>query len=1087
MSIRRRIYLLVVLWSALTAVNAQTLPSSSAPGKADFSQDAAVIEEMSTTIAFDNDGSLTRVQSSRVRVQTDGGVQQWGLLNFPFQSATQVVEIDYVRVHKPDGSILITPPDNVQDLDAEITRSAPFYSDLREKHVAVKGLGKGDVLEYKAHWRSTKPLIPGQFWFTYNFQHEGIVLVERLEISVPAGRVVKVKGPQDIETVSTAAGSRIYAWTYSKLQNVQAPGSDLKKQTQAALGRLPAPDVQISSFQSWDEVGRWYWNLQKDRIEPSPAIRAKAAELTKGMADDSAKVRALYSFVSLQYRYIGIAFGIGRYQPHTADDVLTNSYGDCKDKHTLLASLLQASGITLYPALISSSWKLDPDVPSPAQFDHIIGYLPQGNDGVWLDTTPEVAPFGNLMMVLRDKQALVMAAEKPAQLITTPADLSSPGSVVFKIDGKLADNGTFDAKVEDTMRGDREIPLRSAFRRVPQSQWKDLVQGISQALGYAGTVSDVSASTPELMTEPFHFSYTYNRKNYPDWSDHHFTVPGLPFFMPPLKDDATDPVWLGSPEDIVSESKVEVPKGYNLQVPSNVNLKYDFAEYQATYSQDHGVLSAKRRLVVKLHEVPVAEFDDYRSFVKKVQDDVYRYVQTSSSDTAAIPYSPQSGTLPSILGGIWSLPESNFSDANRMEIDARSAMQAGDLLKGLNTLKRAVEVDPKFTRAWLEIGASYIAINKRDLALEAFLKAVESDPKALVARKSYALMCSLLRRQDAAIDAWREALKIDPDDREANEALASLLMLQKNYREALTYLEAAAKRDDSPAAQIRLGSAYLQAGQSEKGTATLEKALASNSKSEMLPEMFNSVAYALAEANASLPKALEYAQKAVDEQEKDSYDADISNLLPSDLTCTRKLSAYWDTLGWVYFRLGRLDEAESYLRAAWLLSQTAVIGDHLGQVYEEQKKPDKAIHTYRLVLATPEAHSPGTAWDETRHRLEHLNGTKTPDRPAMFAGDPSATELSQLRSVKLKRLVPGSATAEFFLLFSPGPEIEDVQFISGSEKLKSASQVLSNAKFQVAFPEKSDARLVRRAMLVCSTVTGCEAVLLTPDSVTSVK
>jgi tetratricopeptide (TPR) repeat protein/transglutaminase-like putative cysteine protease len=1087
MSIRWRFYLLLVLlmvlmW-ALTAVNAQTSPSPSVPAKADFSQDAAVIEEMSTTIAFDNDGSLTRVQSSRVRVQTDGGVQQWGLLNFPFQSATQVVEIDYVRVHKPDGSILITPPDNVQDLDAEITRSAPFYSDLREKHVAVKGLGKGDVLEYKAHWRSTKPLIPGQFWFTYNFQHEGIVLAERLEISVPAGRAVKVKGPQDIQTVSTAAGSRTYTWTYSKLHNVQVPGSDLKKQTQAALGRLPAPDVQISSFQTWDEVGRWYWNLQKDRIEPSPAIRAKAAELTKGMADDSAKVRALYSFVSLQYRYIGIAFGIGRYQPHAADDVLTNSYGDCKDKHSLLASLLQASGITLYPALISSSWKLDPDVPSPAQFDHIIGYLPQGKDGVWLDTTPEVAPFGNLMMVLRDKQALVMSAEKQAQLITTPADLAAPGSVVFKIDGKLADNGTFDAKVEDTMRGDREIPLRSAFRRVPQSQWKDLVQGISQALGYAGTVSDVTASTPESMTEPFRFSYTYNRKNYPDWSDHHFTVPGLPFFMPPLKDDATDPVWLGSPEEIVSESKVEVPKGYNLQVPSNVNLKYDFAEYHATYSQDHGVLSAKRLLVIKLHEVPVASFDDYRSFVKKLQDDVYRYVQTSSSNSPAIANAPAPATLPSILGGMWSLPESSLSDANRLEIEARSAIGRRDFSNGLKTLKRAVELDPKFTRAWLEIGTSYIVSGQKDFALEAFLKAVESDPKALIARKTCAFVLTLMQRQDAAIDAWREALKIAPNDPDANAGLGSLLLRQKNYSEALTYLEAAAKRDDSPAAQARLGSAYLQAGQTEKGTATLEKALASGSK----PEMLNTVAYELAEANAALSKALEYAKKAVDEQEEESYDVDISNLLPEDLACTRKISAYWDTLGWVYFRLGHLDEAESYLRAAWLLSQTAIIGDHLGQTYEQQKQTEKAIHTYRLVLATPEAHSSDATWEETRHRLEHLTSAKAPGRMELLHIDPSASELSQLRSVKLKRLVPGSASAEFFLVFGLGPEIEGVQFISGSEKLKSADQVLKETKFLVAFPAGSYARVVRRAMVVRSAVTGCEAVLLTPDSVTSVR
>src|ERR1700732_4610663 len=178
-----RLFCLVVALAALPAGRAQTSPLRT---PADYSQEASVVEELSTRVAFDNEGNLTREQTSRIRVQTDAGVQQWGLLNFPYQSATQTVEIDYVRVHKPDGSIQITPPDNVQDLDAEITRNAPFYSDLREKHVAVKGLGKGDILEFEAHWHAIKPLIPGQFWYQYNFHNDGIVLAERLEIRVPA-------------------------------------------------------------------------------------------------------------------------------------------------------------------------------------------------------------------------------------------------------------------------------------------------------------------------------------------------------------------------------------------------------------------------------------------------------------------------------------------------------------------------------------------------------------------------------------------------------------------------------------------------------------------------------------------------------------------------------------------------------------------------------------------------------------------------------------------------------------------------------------------------------------------------------------
>ena len=75
---------------------------------------------------------------------------------------------------------------------------------------------------------------------------------------------------------------------------------------------------------------------------------------------------------------------------------------------------------------------------------------------------------------------------------------------------------------------------------------------------------------------------------------------------------------------------MEVPEGYEPQLPANVDLKYDFAEYHASYSVVHGVLTAKRSFLVKQHEVPVAEFKDYRSFVKNLQNDVNQYVQTSS-------------------------------------------------------------------------------------------------------------------------------------------------------------------------------------------------------------------------------------------------------------------------------------------------------------------------------------------------------------------------------------------------------------------------------------------------------------------------
>ena len=145
----------------------------------------------------------------------------------------------------------------------------------------------------------------------------------------------------------------------------------------------------MTTFKSWDEVGQWYASLQRDRITPDDKIRAKVLEQAKGLNGDLEKVEALYNYVAKNFRYVSLSFGQGRYQPHPATEVFANQYGDCKDKHTLLSSMLAATGVRAYPALINSSRKLDPDLPSPAQFDHVITAIQLGKETLWVDTTAE--------------------------------------------------------------------------------------------------------------------------------------------------------------------------------------------------------------------------------------------------------------------------------------------------------------------------------------------------------------------------------------------------------------------------------------------------------------------------------------------------------------------------------------------------------------------------------------------------------------------------------------------------------------------------------------------------------------------------
>jgi len=96
-----------------------------------------------------------------------------------------------------------------------------------------------------------------------------------------------------------------------------------------------------------------------------------------------------------------------------------------------------------------------------------------------------------------------------------------------------------------------------------------------------------------------------------------------------------------------------------------------------------------------------------------------------------------------------------------------------------------------------------------------------------------------------------------------------------------------------------------------------------------------------------------------------------------------------------------------------------------------------------------------------------------------------------MRTVKLKNLNPHldakPVSAEFFLLFNSTGKVEETSFISGADQLRSAGEAFSEVKFNMTFPPGSSARIVRRGIVLCSKVSGCNLVLYTPNSVTSVK
>lgn len=133
--------MLVVAGAGISQTNEISNP------KPDYSKEGVIIEHFSKEITFAADGTWQAEQTAAIRIQSDAGVQQFGVLSFGYNRDSQKVEVECVRVQRPDGGVVLTPDENIQDLSSDITRMAPTYSDLREKQIPVKALGVGDVLE----------------------------------------------------------------------------------------------------------------------------------------------------------------------------------------------------------------------------------------------------------------------------------------------------------------------------------------------------------------------------------------------------------------------------------------------------------------------------------------------------------------------------------------------------------------------------------------------------------------------------------------------------------------------------------------------------------------------------------------------------------------------------------------------------------------------------------------------------------------------------------------------------------------------------------------------------------------------------
>ena len=1030
---------------------------TSATKSPDYSTESFIIEKYATDFTYADDGTGERLITVQVKVQSDTAVRQFGVLEFPYESRNERIDFVYVRVRKRDGSVVSTPETDAQDQPAEVTRQAPFYSDIRNKQLPVKSLSVGDQLEYQVRQVRTVAAAPGHFWYTQEFVTNAVVLEETASLSVPRQKYVQVESPKVKPEITETTDRRVYRWKTSQLEK----SKPAEEKPQKPVVVEEPPSIAVTTFKDWAEVGRWYGQLQKDRVSVTPTIQAKADELVKGLppgqTSDEDKIAAIYTYVSTQYRYIGVDFGIGRYHPQRADDVMQNQYGDCKDKHTLLAALLKAEGYDAWPVLVGSQHVLQPNVPSPGQFDHVITAVTLNKSVLWMDSTPEIAPFRMLYSGLRDKLVLSIPNGSTPVLMKTPAN--PPFACFNKIDAKgtLTTEGTLIAHFELSSRGDEEMLYRAAFHNTPRVQWQTLAQSVSYSTGFAGTISNVDAGLPEKTAEPFHYSYDYTRKEYADSPNRRI----LPL-MPPIlfaygEDDAkpADTILLAGPVTYSFHTTIQLPDGYTVDLPSPVRQQTDFDTYAATYTLDKNVLTVDRSLDLKQREIPVARWADYMKFEKAVVADEETFIQLIGSGAN------QAGDR-----------KSSNPDAAKLVRQAYSDIQSHDFDSARKALDQARQLNPSELGLWAESGYLDLMQSKREDGIAAYRKEIENHPESFAVYRSLAGTLVAANRPDEAVETLHALLKADPGNVDARQQLAFILIGKKQYAEAIPVLEEAiSKSPDNPRLKVMLGSAELSGGAPDKGAATMREVL-SNSNDESI---LNDGSYELAVAKVELPLARASCAKALQLLDDLTSKTSLTPVTDDDLMYANHLGATWDTMAWILYQQGEFAKAGDYAHAAWMLTPGPVTGAHLGAIYEALGKTKEAIHTYQLAIASATG---AASADDPQERLKKL----APEKLSFNHTGPISEELSHLRTVAIPATGTKSGSADFFILFSP-KQVEDVQFLHGDESLKTFAPALKTAGYDVPFPAGSGAKIVRRGILYCSeALKDCQFTLLLPDT-----
>jgi hypothetical protein len=403
-------------------------------------------------------------------------------------------------------------------------------------------------------------------------------------------------------------GNGRWQWTASEVKGFRPEG--LMPPLDGVVGQMivylfPPGGAGIHSFSSWKEMGQWYSALTTGRRQASPEITKEVAVLTASAATPLDKMTALAQFMQRDIRYVAISLGIGGLQPHAAPEVFAHRYGDCKDKATLLSSMLQEIGVESYYVIINHERDaVRAEMPAHRGFDHVVLAirLPDKVDSpalvstmvhptlgklLFFDPTNEATPFGEIGGYLQGNSGLLVTPDG-GELVALPTQPTAKNGIVRTGTLTLDAMGTLKGDVNETRVGDRAWGVREQLRAATKNT--DQVKPIEDLL--AGSLSLFHITKATLVNrqetrQPFGFQYSFEAQNYTKYAG------GLLLVRPRVlgvkasgiletKEPRKFPVEFEGPSRDSDSFEITIPAGYVVDdIPPPVDVEYSFATYHA--------------------------------------------------------------------------------------------------------------------------------------------------------------------------------------------------------------------------------------------------------------------------------------------------------------------------------------------------------------------------------------------------------------------------------------------------------------------------------------------------------------------------